>query len=165
MVPILQQYLENTFDLWDPLHNKNCFRILNELREYLSLRSNAMQNILDTLEELIESSLNKTLLAIPKAILRGVNDENFEHRERKQRSIGKLLILMEEILKWKKYFPSGLIQKWVLKKLLEPICIAIECSRDLDFDLILYEKVLIVNSCQYYSKTFVRQVTIQPLKI
>ena len=141
VIPVFQQHLENSFDIWNPLHNTNCFKILGELREYISLRSNAIQNLLDTLEELIDASVNQVLKMLPLPLHRGKDDVKFEYRQRKQRSIGKILSFMDELLRWRKFFPNGVVQRWMVKKMLEPICTAIECNRDPEFDLLLYQRV------------------------
>ena len=145
VVPVFQRHLENSFDIWDPLHNANCFRVLNELREYISLRSNAMQNILDTIEELIDKSVTKLLAAFPVPLLRGIDDKHSIYKEQKQRSLGQMLSFMETLLSWKRYFPKAIIHNWIVKKLLEPVCNALECSRNTEPDLVLYNRVHFVN--------------------
>ena len=145
VVPVFQRHLENSFDVWDPLHNANCFRVLNELREYISLRSNAMQNILDTIEELIDKSVTQLLAAFPIPLLRGVDDKNLIYKEQKQRSLGQMLSFMETLLGWKRFFPKAIIHNWIVKQLLEPVCTALECSRNTEQDLVLYNRVHFVN--------------------
>ncbi|KAJ3274819.1 hypothetical protein HDV01_002023 [Terramyces sp. JEL0728] len=139
IIPKLQNIILSYYDVFSYTETDNLYQCLNIILDYVSKKSNAFQDLLDSLEDRIADVVKSLLDHV--GTLEPYVASQLEILA-KGRWLDSQFKLIKNIMVWRKYFPASVIKRWVYEKLIaRSILVCLETCSNIDSDVEFYLKI------------------------